>query len=141
MSTLKKDHVLGAGGSAVAGGTVGAVVGGLVGGPAGAALGAIAGTAAAAVTGHKTAEALDSRGDIGHFQQIYQTMPYYISDMEWSDYEPAYRLGLDSHGSDRNLATMEADWSRDAHGSRLVWSEVLPVIEHTWRELEDSSVR
>ncbi|MBB1473217.1 hypothetical protein H5368_09240 [Luteimonas sp. MC1782] len=141
MSTLKKDHVLGAGTSAVAGGTVGAVVGGLVGGPAGAALGAIAGTAAAAVAGQKAAEALDPRGDIGHFEQIYRTMPYYISGMAWSDYAPAYRLALDSHGSDRDLIGLEAGWTHDPQGSRLLWSEVLPVIEHTWRELENSSLR
>lgn len=141
MGNLKKDHVLGAGTSAVAGGAVGALVGGLVGGPAGAALGAVAGTAAAAVAGHKTAEALDPRGDLGHFEQIHRTMPYYISGMEWSDYAPAYRLALDNHAASPDLASLEATWARDPQGSRLVWSEVVPVIEHTWRELDNSGVR
>ncbi|MBJ7575403.1 hypothetical protein [Luteimonas sp. MC1828] len=141
MSTLKKDHVLGAGSGALAGGVVGAAVGGLVGGPIGAAVGAVAAGAAAAVAGHKTAEALDPRGDLGHFEQVYKTTPYYIYGMTWSDYAPAYRFGIERFDRRADLLALEADWQTDSQGSRLLWSEVLPVLEHTWREMENSHVR
>jgi len=42
MSILKKDHVLGAGSAAIAGGAAGAAIGAVVGGPIGLAIGAAA---------------------------------------------------------------------------------------------------
>lgn len=145
MSKLKKDHVLGAGGSALAGGAVGAVVGGLVAGPAGIALGAVAGTAVGAVAGHKLFEAADTRGDLGHFEQIYQTMPYYISEMTWDDYAPAYRFGLDTHAThggvpiEQGRTALESQWERAKGASRLLWSEAEPAVAHAWNELDRSS--
>lgn len=145
MSKLKKDHVLGAGGSALAGGAVGAVIGGLAAGPVGIALGAAAGTAVGAVAGHKLAEAADPRGDLGHFEQIYQTMPYYVSDMTWDDYAPAYRFALDTHATHGGMAieqargALESQWERTKGASRLLWSEAEPAVAHAWSELDKSA--
>lgn len=144
MSTLKKDHVLGAGGSAVAGGAVGAAVGGVIAGPPGLALGAAAGTAIAAVVGHKASEAADDSGDLGHFEQIFQSMPYYVSDMKWSDYAPAYRYGLRTHATRPEAtfaqaeADLEAGWPAAKGASRLLWSEARGPVEHAWTELTET---
>ena len=143
MSTLKKDHYLGAGGSALAGAAAGAAVGGMIGGFAGAAIGAVATGAAGAVLGHKASEAVDPRGDLGHFEQVYRTMPYYVADMKWDDYAPAYRLGIDSHAArdparPRDLDALERDWEARRGASRLLWSEARPAIEHAWEELDMS---
>lgn len=137
MGRLKKDHILGAGGSAVAAGAVGATIGGLAAGPPGVALGAVAGTALGAVIGDRTAEALDPRGDLGHFEQIYKAMPYYVRGMTWDDYAPAYRMGILTHGHG-DAALLEQEWARSRGRSRLLWSEVRPVIEHAWEELDNS---
>ncbi|NZA26188.1 hypothetical protein H0E84_07295 [Luteimonas sp. SJ-92] len=142
MSILQKDHVLGAGGSAVLGG---AVVGGLgfaVGGPPGLVIGVVAGTAAGALIGHRASEAADHRGNIGHFEQIYRQTRYYVADMEWRDYEPAYRLGLDSyrtHGGqplEDVEAALGARWLNQRGESRLNWEQARDAVAHVWREMD-----
>jgi hypothetical protein len=144
MSTLQKDHVFGAGGSALAGGAVGGAVGGLLAGVPGFALGAAAGGALGAVVGHKAAEARDKRGDLGHFQQIYQAMPYYIDGMAWTDYAPAYRLGLDSYTTrgatpiDQARDALVEEWTRVRGISRLSWPQAEPAVAHVWDELDKS---
>ena len=144
MSTLKKDHVFGAGGSALAGGAVAGAIGGLLAGVPGFAVGAVAGTALGAVFGHKAAEASDKRGDLGHFQQIYNTMPYFVDGMTWDDYAPAYRLGLDNYVTRgatpiaQARDALEAEWTRARGASRLSWQQAEPAIAHVWCELDKS---
>jgi hypothetical protein len=144
MSTLQKDHVVGAGGSALAGGAIGGAVGGLLAGVPGFAIGGVAGTALGAVIGHKTAEARDKRGDLGHFQQIYQAMPYHVDGMTWDDYAPAYRLGLDSYVTRGATPiaqageALEAEWARVRDGSRLSWPQAEQAVVHAWSELDKS---
>lgn len=145
MSTLKKDHILGAGAAAVAGGASGAAIGAVVAGPAGLAVGAVAGGVLGAVIGDRAAEARDKRGDLGHFEQIHREMPYFVDGMAWDDYAPAYRYGLDTwrtHGG-RAFAEAEADleagWGRARDASRLGWAQARAAVEHAWRELAQSA--
>lgn len=143
MSTLKKDHILGAGASAVTGGAVGAVIGGVVAGPVGLAIGAAAGTALGAVAGHKASEAVDKRGDLGHFQQIFHTMPYYVKTMTWDDYAPAYRYGIEMHARFGRQPFAQAEtgleqgWTDAKGGSRLLWNEAREAVAHAWRSLDE----
>lgn len=146
MSLLKKDHILGAGTAAAAGGAAGAALGAVIAGPPGLALGAAVGVAIGAVMGDKAAEAADTRRDLGHFEQIFQTMPYYLQGYDWNDYAPAYRYGIQTyadHGS-QPLAAVESrlqgDWEAAARfGSRLSWVQAQPAIEHAWRSLDDAA--
>ena len=144
MSTLKKDHVLGAGSAALAGGAAGAAIGAVVAGPAGLAVGAAAGGALGAIYGNRASEAADPRDDLGHFQQIFKTMPYYVSGHDWHDYAPAYRYGLDTWGSHqgRTMEQMESQlqggWeAAQRFGSRLQWQQARPAIEHAWQSKDD----
>jgi hypothetical protein len=146
MSTLKKDHILGAGSAALAGGAAGAVIGAVIGGPAGLAVGAAAGGAIGAVAGNRAAEATDTRDDLGHFEQIFGTMPYFVEGYDWHDYAPAYRYGLDAFGQHRGrtLDEMESQlqggWEAAARfGSRLQWHQARPAVRHAWQSLEDAS--
>ena len=144
--SLKKDHILGSGSAALAGGAAGAAIGAMMGGPAGLAVGAAAGGALGAVAGHRASEARDPRDDLGHFQQIYRTMPYYADGHDWHDYAPAYRYGLqawDQHRG-RDLAAVESQlqggWeSAQRFGSRLQWQQARPAIEHAWQSKEDEA--
>ncbi|HVR80658.1 MAG TPA: hypothetical protein VHF02_00980 [Luteimonas sp.] len=145
MSLLKKDHILGAGTAAAAGGAAGAALGAVVAGPAGLALGAAAGAVIGAVVGDKASEAADKRRDLGHFEQIFRTMPYYLDGHDWTDYAPAYRYGLNTYAdhSGQSLAAVESQlqggWESAARfGSRLSWSQARPAIEHAWRSLDDA---
>ena len=144
MGHLNKDHVLGAGSAALAVGAAGAAIGGLVAGPAGVAVGAAAGGALGAVAGHKTAEKIDTREDLGHFQQIFHTMPYYVDGMDWHDYAPAYRYGIQSWRANRGQAIealetqLHGGWEQAARfGSRLEWREARPAVAHAWQSLSE----
>lgn len=144
MSTLKKDHILGAGSAAVAGGATGAVIGAVVAGPAGLAVGAVAGGALGAVLGNRAAEAADTRLDLGHFQQIHREMPYFIDGMKWDDYAPAYRYGLETYRTRGAQPFVEAEpeleqgWGRARDVSRLTWLQARSAVEHTWRSLDET---
>ena len=148
MSELKKDHVLGAGSAAVAGGVAGAAIGAVIFGPPGLAVGAAAGGVLGAVVGNRASEATDPRDDLGHFQQMFKTMPYYIDGHDWHDYAPAYRFGLDRYhelgGGD--IAAVESQlqgrWEAAArYGSRLSWPMAAPAVRHAWQSLAQARRR
>ena len=145
MSTLKKDHILGAGTAALAGGGAGAAIGAVIAGPAGLAIGAAAGGAIGAVVGNRASEAADTRSDLGHFQQIFHTMPYYVEGTDWHDYAPAYRYGLESFAQHRGRTLAEVEtqlqggWEAAARfGSRLQWQQARPAVQHAWQSLDDA---
>lgn len=144
MSTLKKDHILGAGGGALVAGAAGATLGAVVAGAPGMAAGAAAGAALGAVVGNRMAETADRREDLGHFQQIFHTMPYYVSGMTWADYAPAYGYGLDTYRTRGGQPFTEAeaalgeDWDRARGVSQLAWNQARHAVAHAWRELDDT---
>ena len=120
MSDIKKDHSIGEGTGAVAGasparrsvrrrGPVGTVVGAIVGG----ALGAKAGGSVAEASIRPNTTSTSSRPTAD--------APYYSSERDWSDYQPAYKYGYDTYGQYRGQRfedvepQLERDWERD-HG-------------------------
>ncbi len=144
MSTLQKDHILGTGGATLGGGAVGAAVGAVLGGMPGLTLGAVAGGALGALIGQRLSEATDPRGDLGHYQQVYRTTPYFVQGMTWDDYAPAYRYGLESyatHGGqplERAANALAEGWPHARGASRLEWHQAQPAVAHAWRELDDN---
>lgn len=144
MSLLQKRHILGAGGSAVLGGAIGGGIGFFAAGPPGLVAGVAIGTAAGALLGHRAAESVDHSGDIGHFEQIYAHTRYYVDGMEWRDYEPAYRFGIDSfhsHGGQpfaEAEPTLGARWLKLRGDSRLTWEQARAAVEHVWREMDEA---
>lgn len=148
MSILRKDHIVGTGGGALAGGAAGAAIGAMVGGPPGMAIGGVVGVALGATAGDRIAENHDRRENLGHFQQIFQSMPYYHAGMDWKDYAPAYRFGLENyeqyrdHPFEESESILHGAWEANAHyGSRLGWLEARPAIVHAWRSLDEASGR
>ncbi len=145
MSLLKKDHVVGTGSAALAGGAAGAAIGAALAGPPGLAVGAAAGGVMGAILGNRASEAADPRQDLGHFEQIFRTMPYYIDGYDWHDYEPAYRYGLDTFDQHADHAMEQADsqlhggWESAARfGSGLSWEQARPAVTHAWESLADA---
>ncbi len=154
MSSLKKDHVLGTGSAALLGGIiVGAIgwfVAGFLGaaGPVGLAVGAVVGGVLGAVLGNRASEAMVPSEDLGHFEQIFKTMPYYVTGHDWHDYAPAYRYGLDTHDkyAGQSLTKLESQlqggWEAAARfGSRLQWSQARPAVAHAWESLDEAHAR
>jgi hypothetical protein len=145
MGNLKKDHILGAGSAALAGGAAGAAIGGMISGPAGIAVGAAAGGALGAVAGNRASEKADPRADLGHFQQMFRTMPYYVSGLDWHDYAPVYRYGIETWNANRGIpfdrmeSQLQGGWEAAARfGSRLQWQQARPAIEHAWQSLAEA---
>ena len=145
MSILRKDHVVGTGGAALAGGAAGAAIGAVVAGPPGMAVGGVVGVALGATAGDRIAEARDRRENLGHFQQIYQSMPYYRAGNDWHDYAPAYRYGLETYekyGTQSfpdSESSLQGAWEANARfGSRLSWLEARPAVEHAWRSMDEA---
>lgn len=145
MSILRKDHIVGAGSAGLAAGAAGAAIGAAVGGPPGMAVGGVLGVALGATAGDRFAEARDRRENLGHFEQMYQSMPYYIAGHDWHDYEPAYRFGIDtysSHGGQTFAAvesSLQGAWEANQHfGSRLGWLQARPAVEHVWRSFDEA---
>lgn len=144
MSTLQKDHILGTGSATLGGGVVGAAVGAVLGGTPGLTLGAVAGGALGALIGQRLSEATDPRGDLGHYEQVYRTTPYYIDGMTWADYAPAYRYGLETYATrggqplEQAAAALAEGWPRARGASRLEWAQAQPAVAHAWRELDEN---
>jgi hypothetical protein len=146
VSILKKDHVLGAGAAALAGGATGAALGVVVAGPLGLAIGAAAGGALGAVIGDRASEAVDGRHDLGHFQQIFHAMPYFVEGAGWGDYAPAYRYAIDAHARhdgrsfDQVEPQLQEGWEAAEHfGSRLDWNRAQPAMRHAWESLDNAA--
>lgn len=142
MSTLEKRHIPRTAVSAV---LAGAIVGGLgyfIAGPPGLVIGVVIGVAAGALLGHRISEQADPRDSVAHFKDIYESMSYYERGMEWKDYEPAYRLGLESYGSRGGQAfsdveaALGARWLKVRGDSRLSWDQARAAAEHVWRDMD-----
>lgn len=133
-----RDTIITTGGGVITGGLVGGAVGAMLGGPVGLVLGLAAGSAMGAEAGEHIGEAIDMQGDIGYFANHYQEMPYYISEMEWEDYEPAYRFAIGQYDpAQPRLQGAREDalarqWPGDSDTSHLTWGQVRPVVEHVW---------
>ena len=145
MTDIKKDHILETGGGAAIGGIAGAAIGVLVGGPLGAAVGAAAGTALGANLGSRMGDAVDDDSlGLGHFQQSYQTMPYYVADTTWDDYAPAYRHGLLGYrrtpggAFEQAVDRLEQGWSAVRGTSQLDWGQARPAVKHAWTSMRDA---
>ncbi len=148
MSTLKKDHILGAGGAALLGGAIAGAIGWFAGGPIGLTIGAVIGGVLGAVIGNRMSEAADPRDDLGHFQQIYKTLPHYVDGYDWHDYAPAYRYGLDTYArhTGQALASVESQlqggWEAASRfGSRLTWAQARPAVAYAWESLDHARAR
>ena len=145
MGMLKKDHILGAGSAALAGGAAGAAIGGMLAGPAGVAGRDAARGALGAVAGNPASEKNHPRDDLGHFQQMYRNAPYFVADRDWHDYAPAYRYGIQAWQGNpgRSFEQLESQlqggWEAAARfGSRLPWTQARPAAEHAWRRLSEA---
>ena len=138
---IKKDHSIGEGTGAVAGAIAGAAVGSVA-GPVGTLVGAIAGGAIGAKSGGAVAEAVNPTEYAQHFQNNYQSAPYYKNGTEWKDYEPAYKYGYDTYGQYQGKrfedveSNLERDWDRTRANSTLAWGDAKGAVRDGWHHIE-----
>jgi phage tail tape-measure protein len=126
---------VGAAGGAVAGAAAGAVVGGPVGAVVGGAIGAVVGGGA----GHAAGEAVNPTVESEYWSKNYKNRPYYKSGKEYSEYEPAYKLGWESatrkEYAEKKFEDVEPElerrWSADP-GARGPWSDSREATRDAW---------
>ncbi|AOH35816.2 MAG: hypothetical protein GX761_06530 [Gammaproteobacteria bacterium] len=144
MSTLEKRHIPHTAVCALLGGVVVGALGLLFGNSPGLVIGVVVGVAAGALIGSRLTERADPRDSVGHFEDIYTSMSYYERGMEWKDYEPAYRLGLESYGSRGGQsfedvdAALGARWLKVRGESRLDWNQARGAVKHVWRDMDET---
>lgn len=141
MSDIKKDHSIGEGAGTVAGVVTGAAVGSAV-GPIGTVVGAVVGGVVGAKAGGGIAEAVNPTEYNSHFESTYRNAPYYSAGREWSDYQPAYKYGYDTHAQYRGQRfddvepQLERDWNSTKANSRLGWAEAKGAVRDGWHHIE-----
>ena len=94
-------HPVGTGVGTAGGAAAGAAVGTLAGGPIGAVVGGAIGAVAGAVAGHAVGEAVNPTVENQYWSKNFRSRPYYRAGKEYSDYEPAYRLGWEARRTER----------------------------------------
>ena len=139
IHSLHTEHALATGGGLLTGGIMGAVLGSLILGPGGLVMGAAAGVAAGGTAGEHIGEAFDEREALAGFAARFDSMPYYVSEMEWEDYEAAYRYGLRQHARFGHLPfgqvrqTLGRSWAKHSGLSHLTWAQAAKAVEHVWQ--------
>ena len=146
MSDIKKDHVIGTGTGAVAGAVAGAAVG-AVGGPLGMAVGAAVGSILGGGAGDSLAEVVNPTVYEDYWKENYLAAPYYVAGREWTDYEPAYKLGYSAYGSNsgRTFDDIEGDlqrnWDATRGDSKLAWVDARGAVHDGWQYVGRSGPR
>lgn len=126
---------LGAGGGALAGAAFGAI-----GGPFGAAAGAVAGAIAGGLAGSLAGEVVNPSIEENYWRENFRREPYYRSEHDFSDYGPAYRLGIEARS--RRAESFEviepylqAHWEAMKGSSRLSWEHARDAARAAWERL------
>lgn len=96
-------------------------------------VGLLAGVALGRAGGKLVGDALDEQALLARFYRDFRRQPYYVMEMEWEDYAPAYACGM-------RLARhwplpLRPDiarraWEEGEDGSHLTWIQARPAIEH-----------
>ncbi len=134
-------HPVGTGVGAAGGGAAGAAIG-AIGGPVGAAVGAAVGAIAGGLAGHGVAEAIDPTAEDAYWRENYRNESYVREDLDYNQYEPAYRTGYTGRGKyhDRKWEAAESDLARDYESSRgnskLEWEDAKHATKAAWHRVE-----
>ena len=147
-----KKEAKGAGAGAVGGALAGGAAGGagagmLVGGmtgPVGAAVGAAVGAVAGAVVGKKSA---DPDEEDKYWRENHASRPYARKDLDYAQYQPAYRSGVESYNRnpgrsfDEVEPELSRDWSSTRGTSSLEWEHARPAARDAWDRASTRSER
>lgn len=134
-------HPVGSGLGAAAGGAAAGAAAGAVGGPVGAAVGAVVGGVAGGLAGKAIAEQIDPTVEYTYWEKNYRDRDYVDADVDYANYEPAYRYGWESRGRYDNddfsaaEADLQRDWEKNRGKSELEWGAARPATEDAWNRV------
>ena len=132
-------HPIGTGIGAAAGGVIAANVaaGATAGGPVGALLGAAIGAVAGGLGGKAIAEHLDPEVIDRVWRERYASEPYRRDGLDYEDYAPAYRLGVEGRRRYPGVfeevePALRQEYARRRGASRLGWEDARPAVRAAW---------
>ena len=124
-------HPVGVGVGAALGGAAAGAAAGTVAGPLGTVAGTIIGGVAGALAGKALAEDVDPTVESQYWMSQYKNRPYFKPNVEYLDYEPAYRAGWESYSSGTKWESVEPtakkkweeNWESEGGAPRLTWED------------------
>ena len=134
-------HPVGTGVGAAGGGVAGAAIGAAA-GPVGAAVGAVVGAVAGGYAGKGVAEMIDPTAENAYWRDNYRNETYVNRDLDYDQYEPAYRTGYTGYGkhAGKKWDDVENDLQRDYEqgkgSSSLTWNDAKHATKAAWHKVE-----
>ncbi len=134
-------HPVGTGVGAAGGGATGAAIG-AVAGPVGAVVGAAIGAVAGGYAGKGVAEMIDPTAENAYWRDNYRDESYVNRDLDYNQYEPAYRTGYTGYGKyagrkwDDVENDLERDYDQGKGSSSLAWSDAKHASKAAWHKVE-----
>jgi hypothetical protein len=134
-------HPLGTGVGSAGGAAGGAAIGAL-GGPVGAMIGGVIGAIAGGLAGHSVAEDIDPTTESAYWETNYRKEPYYGTNYDYPDYEPAYRMGYTGYSAYKGRRFEEVEphlageWEGYRGKSRLKWEQAKDAVRAGWHRVE-----
>lgn len=139
-------HPVGTGVGAVLGGAAAGAAVGMVAGPIGTLVGTAVGAVAGGLAGKSVAENFDPTVEVDYWRNEYSSRPYFESNREFDDYEPAYQAGLEAYDpkDPAEFALREASarehWEAK-NGSTLRWDKARYAAEDAYTRVRKRYVK
>ncbi len=132
-------HPVGTGVGAALGGAATGALAGAVTGPIGAAIGATVGAIAGGYGGKAVAESIDPTVELAYWEKNYATRDYYDSELEYADYEPAYRMAVEHYSENGRFEDSVSDlrkrWESQNRNGKLSWDKAKQVMQDAWHRM------
>ncbi len=134
-------HPVGTGVGAAGGGATGAAIG-AAGGPVGVVVGAAVGAVVGGLAGRGVAEMIDPTAENAYWRDNYRSESYVNRDLDYDNYEPAYRTGYTGYGKhagekwDDVENDLESDYEQTKGNSELAWSDAKHATKAAWHKVE-----
>ncbi len=144
MTGAPGSHPVGTGIGAAAAGTAGVAIGTAIapgpGSVIGGAIGAVVGAVAGGYAGKGIAEAVNPTEEAAYWREEYQARSYYDPATPYSEYEPAYRYGVEArcrYGEEcppfeQVEADLGRDWDSQRGSSTLDWDRAKLAARDAW---------
>jgi len=134
-------HPVGTGVGAAGAGTAATLIGAVVGGPVGGVVGAVVGSVIGGLAGKVTAESVNPTFEDNHWRESYTTRSYADPNLQYEDYQSAYRIGYEGYdrSTDQNFYEAEPQLKRDyeTHCTQqgragLPWDKAKHAVQDAW---------
>jgi len=142
-------HPVGTGVGAASAGTAATIIGAAVGGPVGGVVGAVIGSVIGGLAGKVTAESVNPTFEDVYWRETYITRSYADPNLQYEDYQSAYRIGYEGYdrATNQNFYEAEPHLRREyesycaKHGrAGLAWEIAKRAVKDAWEKASNDAV-